>query len=247
MLQSVGARFDSTRSRYRVAHLDNRLIELLPRAARRSLLAICEPVELVMSEVLSEQGKPTRYVYFPTDSFVSLVTIVEDKPFLEVGMVGYEGMHGVQLALGVDAAPLHSFVQGAGAAKRIKAAKFRRELGRSAPLRRVLQLYAHVLMTQLATSAGCVRFHWIGPRMARWLLMTQDRARSEQFHVTHEFLSYMLGVRRVGITTAASTLQRAGLIKYRRGELTVLDRAGLEAAACPCYADDRRAYEALLH
>ena len=229
-----------------MATVENHLIEMLPRKDRLRLLAVCEPVQLMLSEVLSEPGTLTRRVYFPTVGFISLVTLVAGSPGLEVGMVGREGMLGAQLALGVTTAPLHSVVQGAGAAWRVGAADFRGELARSAALRRNLDRYVYVLMAQLAASAGCLRFHQIGPRLARWLLMSQDRAHADNFHVTQEFLAYMLGVRRVGITTAAVELQRSGLIEYRRGEIVVLDRRGLEAAACGCYVADRLAYSALL-
>lgn len=229
-----------------MATVENHLIELLPRKERTRLLAICEPVQLELSEVLSEAGTPTRHVYFPTEGFISLVALVDGSPSLEVGMVGREGMVGAQLVLGVVTAPLRSLVQGPGAAWRIGTKAFRSELERSPALQRGLNRYLYVLMAQLAASAGCLRFHQIGARLARWLLMTQDRAHADSFYVTHEFLAYMLGVRRVGITTAASTLQRSGLIEYHRGELTVLDRSGLEAAACGCYAADRRTYDALL-
>lgn len=225
----------------------NHLIELLPRKARLGLLAICEPVELVMSEVLSDVGMPTRFVYFPTEGFISLVTPLNGKPVLEVGMVGREGMLGTQLALGVEAAPLHALVQGPGAAWRIGAVAFRRELSRSSALQRGLNRYVYVTMMQLASAASCLRFHQIEPRLARWLLMTQDRAHSNSFHITHEFLAYMLGVRRVSVTTAASVLHRRGLIKYNRGDIQVLSRRGLETAACSCYAADREAYAKMLH
>jgi CRP-like cAMP-binding protein len=225
----------------------NHLIELLPKKSRLRLLRICEPVELVMAQVLSEVGIPTRYVYFPTQGFISLVTPINGTPMLEVGMVGREGMLGTQLALGVTVAPLHALVQGPGAAWRIGAVAFRRELARSSALQRGLNRYVYVMMMQLASAASCLRFHQIGPRLARWLLMTQDRAHSDSFHITHEFLAYMLGVRRVGVTTAASDLQRGGLIKYHRGEIQVLNRHGLEAAACCCYAADRVAYKKMLH
>ena len=225
-----------------MATAENHLIELLPRKDRKSLLAICEPVQLVLADVLCEPGDPTRHVYFPTDGFISVVAVIAGHPGLEIGMVGREGMLGAQLALGVAAVPMHALVQGAGAAWRIGVGDFRRELSRSAALRRGLNRYIHVLMVQLGTSSACLRFHMIGPRLARWLLMTQDRAHADGFHVTHEFLAYMLGVRRVGITTAAVALQRSGLIVYHRGELTVLDRTGLEAAACSCYASDLAVY-----
>ena len=225
-----------------LATKQNYLIELLPRKDRLRLLAICEPVQLVLGSVLGESGKATRHVYFPIDGFISLVTLIDGEPALEVGMVGREGMVGYQLALGVVTAPLRSLVQGPGAAWRVPTVAFRRELARSVALQRVLKRYAYVLMAQLTTSAACLRFHQIGPRLARWLLMSQDRAHSDNFRVTQEFLSYMLGVRRVGITAAAGELQRNGLIEYRRGDLTVLDRRGLAAAACSCYAADRQVY-----
>jgi CRP-like cAMP-binding protein len=133
-------------------------------------------------------------------------------------------------------------VQGSGSAWRVGRAEFRAELARSPPLRRLLDRYLYVLMAQLAGSAACLRFHEIRPRLARWLLMSQDRAHAERFHLTHEFLAYMLGVRRVGITAAAGAMQSSGLIEYRRGELHVIDRAGLEGAACECYASDRATY-----
>ena len=225
---------------------DNHLIESLPRADKAKLLAICEPVRLVLSEVLCDPGDQTRHVYFPTEGFISLVTLVPDRPPLEVGMVGSEGMVGAQLALGVVTAPLRALVQGSGDAWRIGTRAFQTELQRSLPLQRSLDRYLYVLMAQLATSAACLRYHQIGPRLARWLLMTQDRAHADTFHVTQEFLAYMLGVRRVGITTAAGGLQRHGLIEYNRGQLTVRDRTGLEAAACSCYAADRQVYADVL-
>ena len=234
------------RRRAYLATNENHLIELLPRKDRLRLLDICEPVQLVLGTVLCDSGQPTRHVYFPIDSFISLLTLIDGEPALEVGMVGREGMAGSQLALGVVVAPLRSLVQGSGAAWRIGTVAFRRELAQSPALQRILNRYAYVLMTQLTTSAACLRFHMIGPRLARWLLMSQDRAHKDHFHMTQEFLAYMLGVRRVGITAAAIDLQRRGLIEYSRGELAVLDRKGLEAAACSCYAADRETYAQLL-
>jgi len=224
----------------------NQLIERLPHKERHRLLALSEPVTLALSQVLSEAGSVTDYVYFPTAGFISLVAVTDGSSGVEVGMVGREGMLGIQAVLGVAMAPLHSLVQGAGTAWRIDITAFQRELLDSPVLQSSLQRYMYVLMVQLATSAACLRFHLIGQRLARWLLMTQDRACSDHLHVTHEFLAYMLGVRRVGITTAASALQRAGLIEYQRGSLIVLDRAGLEAAACSCYAAHRHTYTDLL-
>lgn len=230
-----------------LAQVENHLIELLPRKERLRLLAMSEPVQLVMAEVLCEHGQPTRYVYFPTDGFISMIAPIDGKPGLEVAMVGREGMLGAHLALGVATSPLQALVQGAGSARRIAAAAFCAELARSAPLQRGLNRYIYVLLAQLSASAACLRFHQIGPRLARWLLMSQDRSHSGSFHVTHEFLAYMLGVRRVGVTTAAGAFQRAGLITYRRGQMTVLDRGGLEAAACSCYSADCKSYADLLN
>ena len=230
----------------RMAAASNHLIELLPRPARRRLLALCEPADLVLSQTLCEPGAPTRHVYFPTEGFISLLALNEGSAALEVGMVGREGMLGVQVALDVETVPLRALVQGLGQAWRIDRAPFRIELARNPALQGVIHRYVYVLMAQLAAAAGCLRFHLIGPRLARWLLMSQDRAQVNSFRVTHEFLAYMLGVRRVGVTGAAGALQRDGLIEYRRGQLTVLDRPGLKAAACSCYAADRRVYQQLL-
>ena len=226
---------------------ENHLIELLPLNARRQLLGLCEPVDLALSEVLYETGQRTRRVYFPIDSTISLVTPIDGKPALEVGMVGREGMIGAQVVLGVMNTPLHTVVQGGGKAWSVATVPFRRELARSSALQHCLDRYLCVLLSQFAVSAACLRYHLIGPRLARWLLMTHDRAQANHFHVTHEFLAYMLGVRRVGITAAAGALQRAGLIEYCRGELIVLNRRGLEAAACGCYEVDRKSYSEVLH
>ena len=229
-----------------MASSSNHLIDLLPRKDRLRFLGACEAVELPLAQVLCEPGKPTKYVYFPTDGFISLIAVVKGSPGVEVGMVGREGMLGVQLALGVATAPLHALVQGAGTAWRIGTKAFKAELAASPALQNELHRYLYVLMAQLAESTACVRFHQIGPRLARWLLMSQDRSRASSFVVTQEFLAYMLGVRRVGITAAAGALQRGGLIAYSRGKLTVLDRKGLEQAACGCYAADQKTYAELL-
>ena len=220
----------------------NRLIELLPRNDRHHLLSIAESVMLEPGEVLCQRGSPTRHVYFPVDAYVPLVAAVDGRNDLDVGMVGREGVLGAPVALGIRAAPWRSLVHGPGSAWRIGVVPFRRELAGSAALQRGLHRYLFVLMAQLATSAACMRFHQIGPRLARWLLMTQDRTCADRFTVTHESLARMLGVRRVGVTLAAGGLQRRDLIQYHRGQVVVMDRAGLEAAACSCYALDRQGY-----
>jgi CRP-like cAMP-binding protein len=225
-----------------LSSIENHLIELLPGKAQRRLLAIAEQVELVQSTVLGGAGEPTRHVYFPVNGFISLVTSIDGKPVLEVGMVGREGMCGAQVALRVVTQPLHALVQGAGTAWRVPISAFRRELDQCAPLQSIMSRYLYVLMSQLACAAACTRFHQIDARLSRWLLMMHDRAHADTFGVTQEFLSFMLGVRRVGISAAAAFLQRKGLIEYSRGRVTLLDRKGLEAVSCSCYADDRRAY-----
>lgn len=220
----------------------NRLLAALPAKDRRRFLAACEPVELAVSDALMEPGERIRRVYFPCDSFVSLIMPVEGHAGLEVGLVGDEGMLGVSLALGVDVASMRAVVLGEGPALRMDAAPFLRQLGASQALQRVLERYAHVFLEQLAQAVACTRFHVVEARLARWLLMTQDRAHSDEFHVTHEVLARMLGVRRVGITKAATSLQRRHLIQYHRGEVTILDRRGLRTASCGCYDADRAAY-----
>jgi len=221
---------------------ENHLIELLPHQDQLRLLSICEPVPLLASEVLADHRKPASHVYFPIEGFISLLTVMNGKPSLGVGMVGSEGMLGVQLALGNVLAPVHALVQEPGRAWRAESGAFQLALDRSPALQRNLNRYLYVLMSQWTMAAACQRFHSLRPRLARWLLMSQDRCHSDRFVVTHEFLAHMLGVRRVGVTMAAGDLQRNGLIEYHRGHVVVLDRQGLEAAACSCYAEDRSVY-----
>ena len=213
----------------------NSMLAALPRDQYHRLQNGLEPVALGFGEVLYEPGKRIRHVYFPGDSLISLLTLVEGHLALEVGMVGREGMIGVPLFLGTDVSPVRALVQGAGAALRMESARFCKEINRSPQLRGEVGRYAAVLMAQITQTAACNRFHLVEPRLARWLLMTRDRVLSDEFRLTHEFLGHMLGVRRVGITKAARALQEQNLIVYSRGKIRILDRKGLEAASCSCY------------
>jgi len=215
--------------------IQNELLAAMPRKAYETLLPKLAPVTLAFGEVLYVADAPIAHVYFPCESMVSLLLPVENHLDIEVGLVGREGMVGASLALGIAHSPVKALVQGAGSALRLSAAGFRRELARNPALQRAVNRYIHSLMAQITQTAACNRFHVVEARLARWLLMTRDRMRSPKFRMTHEFLSHMLGVRRVGVTEAASSLQRQKLIEYTRGNIRILDEPGLEAACCACY------------
>jgi CRP-like cAMP-binding protein len=215
--------------------ITNSLLAALPREDYQSLLGELEPVTLISGEVLYEPGERIRQVYFPNDGQVSLLIVVAGGKALEVGLVGREGIVGIPLALGAEASPVRALVQGSGSALRMKAGSFLEAFGRSVPLQRELYRYAYAKLVQARQTAACNRFHSVEARLARWLLMTRDRVRSDQFHLTHEFLADTLGIRRVGVTNAATALQRRKLISYRRGNIRILNRNGLKAASCDCY------------
>ncbi len=214
----------------------NRLLAALPASDYERLLEEdLEPVSLRFGDILHEPGSRMHHVYFPDTSLISLLTVADGDQALEVGLVGREGIVGIPLVFGVDVSPMRALVQGGGTAMRMTATRFSVELRRNRSFGRALDWYAHTLMMQVAQTAACNRFHMIEARLARWLLMIRDRKQSNELHMTHEFLAQMLGVRRVGVTKAAQALQQKNLIGYRRGNITIMDTPGLEAAACRCY------------
>ena len=224
----------------------NRLLAALPRNDRLSMIARCEIVPLVAPDVLFEPGERLRHVHFPVTALISLATPIPLSAGVEVGLVGDEGMVGTPLVLGIAVTPLAGIVQRPGMSLCMGAAAFTRELKARPALRRLLDRYLFVRMTQLARASGCTRYHLVEARLARCLLMTQDRAHSNAMHITHEFLALMLGVRRAGVTKAAISLQRLGFIRYSRGDIVIVDREKLEAAACACYGADRDTYRNVL-
>lgn len=224
-------------------HRVNRLLAALPAMQRARFVADCLPVQLVLGKVLHEPGDRVRNVYFPTGCVVSTVIVIDGHCSLETGMIGSEGMWGYASILGDSAAfPLRVAVKDSGAAWCMKSATFRRHLRDLPALRPLLDRYLRVLLCQLAQTAACMRFHVVEERLARWLLMTQDRTQSDTFRVTQEFLAFVLGVRRVGVTVAAGILQSRHLIRYKRGHVTIIDRERLVAAACSCYWSDIETY-----
>ena len=215
----------------------NSVLRALSSRDRQRFLAHSEQVNLAYGDVLCEPGKPLRHVYFPDNGIISLLAPVDGHASVEVGLVGREGMAGMGLFLGIGVSPVRMLVQGSGSATRMKAAAFRNEMKRSPALRRELSHYLYAFMAQVAQTAACNRYHLLEKRLARWLLMTHDRVQSNEFHLTQEFLAHMLGVRRVGVSGAARRLQERKLISYHRGNITILNRKGLERASCRCYRD----------
>jgi CRP-like cAMP-binding protein len=226
--------------------LANRLLAALPKKEYQHLLAELEPVTLTFGEILFEAGDNIRHVYFPNNSIVSLLSAVNEREHLEVGIVGNDGMAGLPVFMGVNRSRNRGLVQGEGSAWRMKAAALRRETADASTLQKLLHFYTNSLLTQISQSAACNRFHLVNARLARWLLMTHDRVEGDEFRLTQKFLSQMLGVRREGVTLAAGVLQKQKLISYSRGQIRVLDRAGLEAASCACYAVLKDAYDNFL-
>jgi CRP-like cAMP-binding protein len=213
----------------------NRILRSIPPREYRRLSDQLVPVTLRFGQVLYEPGKAIGQVYFPIDCLVSLLTAVDRHRTLEVGMVGNEGMAGMPFILGVGVSGVRALVQGAGRALRMAAGPFRVEFDRNPALQQALYRYTYALMAQISQTAACNRFHETEARLARWLLMTSDRVGSQEFPLTQEFLAHMLGLRRVGVTEAASALKARHLIDYTRGKLRILDLPGLKRTACSCY------------
>jgi CRP-like cAMP-binding protein len=205
------------------------------------MLPALDQVQVDVGAVLSEPGDPIRHIYFPHDSLISMMAVAEVRMTLEVGLVGREGMLGATVALGHETTQVRAVVQRAGSASRIDADLFRTEFSRSPALQRVLYRYTDSLLAQAIQIAVCSRYHVLEARLARSLLVTRDRLQSDRFHLTHEFLAHALGVRRVGVTKAASALQQQGLINYSRGNIEILDPEGLAQSACTCYEIVREA------
>jgi CRP-like cAMP-binding protein len=228
--------------RAKQAAVPNGILGALPRKEYQKLLAVLEPITLPFGGVLYEAHAQIRHVYFPNDCFVSMLTTVDSGRAAEVGLIGPEGMIGIPMALGVAVSPFRAVVQGGGTAMRLKTTDFRHSFAKSAALKREVFLFTHLLMIQIAQTAACNRFHVVIQRIARWILMTHDRVNSNEFRITHEFLALMLGVRRVGVSTAMSALRERELIVYRRGTITIRDHGGLLAVACGCYKTVKDTY-----
>jgi CRP-like cAMP-binding protein len=226
--------------------LRNRLLAALPPDSLARLWPQLTPAELPLRQTLHEPDKPITTVYFPETGWASMVATLEDGDGAEVGLIGQEGIIGLPVVLGAEYDDLEPLVQCPGTAMSLGAEALRREMGSNPALQSLLLRYALVHHGQVARTAACNGRHHTDQRLARWLLTAHDRADGDEFPMTHEFLSMMLGVRRTGVTVAAGALQKAGLIRYRQGRIEVTDRPGLESASCECYGVVRRAYDALL-
>lgn len=224
----------------------NRILAALPDPERARLRASLERVELELRQVVIEPNRPMEHVYFPEDAVVSILGVMEDGSAIETATVGNEGMVGVPVFLGAMRMAAQAFAQVPGAAWRMPAEALREEVRREGELAGLLGRYTQALFTLVAQSSACNRKHGVDQRCARWLMMTHDRVAGDTFEFTHQFLSQMLGVRRATVTEAASALQERGLIEYTRGRITILDRAGLEAASCPCYGVIRAEFARML-
>ncbi len=224
----------------------NRLLAALPAEDLARIQLRLEAVEFGLREVLQAPDKSMTAVYFPESGWISMMALLEDGSAAEVGIVGFEGMVGLPLLLGSDRAATEAMVQAPGTFLRLGATAFEEEQDRSSPFRKLLLRYALAFQAQVAQTAACNGRHTLDQRLARWLLSAHDRAHGDEFPMTQEFLSIMLCVHRSGVTVAARLFQQAGFIRYSQGQITVTDRAGLEAAACECHGVVSREFQRLL-
>lgn len=232
-------------SQHKQHPLENRLLAALPATVYARLQPQLEEVELHLGDVLYRPGEKITHVYFPHRGTISVVALMQDGKELEVGIIGNEGMLGLPVVLGTNTSPLHAIVQIPDGATRLGADVLAAEIRQCGELQQGLLRYAQAFFMQTALNAACNRLHSLDGRLIRWLLMCQDRVKADELQLTHEFIATMLGVRRAGVTEAATQLQVAGLIAYRRGHVRILDRKGLEAATCECYGIIRQEFAQL--
>jgi CRP-like cAMP-binding protein len=226
--------------------LQNQLLAALPEAVLGRMQASLELVSMPLGDVLYESGTQPSHVYFPTTSIVSLLYVMEDGSSAEIAVVGNDGIVGVSLFMGGETTPSRGIVQSAGHAYRLKGQHLKQEFLRAAELQHLLLRYTQALLTQMAQTAVCNRHHSVDQQLCRWLLLSFDRLTSNELTITQELIANMLGVRREGVTEAAGKLQKAGLIRYNRGHITLLDRPGLEARSCECYSVVKKEFGRLL-
>jgi CRP-like cAMP-binding protein len=226
--------------------VENRLLAALPGDVYERILPFLECTSVSLGEVLYETNGRLSFAYFPTTSIVSLVYIMENGAVAEMGLIGNDGLVGLALIMGGETMPNRAIVQHAGGIIRMNGKVLQDEFNLGDSFQHLLLRYTQALITQISQTAVCNRLHLIGCRLARWLLLSHDRVKSDELHMTQEFISNMLGIRREGVTLAACRLQQAGLISYRRGHITILNRAGLEAAACECYRVVKDEFDRLL-
>ncbi|CAM3824145.1 Crp/Fnr family transcriptional regulator [Polynucleobacter arcticus] len=224
----------------------NNLINSLPKETQELVLAKADLVILTLSDNICVFDKPVENLYFPIDGFISITQSIDKHPPIEIGMIGREGMLGAEVILGSMTNPFGALVQGSGNAWKMGVNDFLTHIKNIPEFEAIVDSYLTVRINQLGLSAACEHFHEIGPRLAKWLLMSQDRAHSPTFQMTHEFIALMLGVRRVGITTTAADFRRRGLIEYHRGEMKVINRSALKAEACSCYQKNRKIYSSVI-
>jgi CRP-like cAMP-binding protein len=224
----------------------NDLLAALPEAERQRLLPQLEPVDMPLGQVLYESGRTLSHVYFPTNAIVSLLYVMENGASAEIAVVGHEGLVGISLFMGGESTPSRAVVQSAGHGFRLRAQLIKDEFERAGPVMHLLLRYTQALITQMSQTAVCNRHHTTDQQLCRWLLLSLDRLQVSELVMTQELIANMLGVRREGVTEGALRLQKAGLIRYSRGHITVLDRPGLEKRTCECYAVVKKEYDRLL-